>query len=131
MSSSFIFQLQSCIIVAILLYGVTQRKKRARHVRIMSFAIIWDLLLVAQIELTRQAIATASKPLANSALLNIHISLAIGTVLLYFVMIFTGRKLLKGNEKVRPMHRILGLSTLTVRILTLITSMLIETNLRS
>jgi hypothetical protein len=54
--SSIIFQAQSILIVALLIYGVYHRKNRYRHVKIMKSAIIWDLLLVAQIELNRGAI---------------------------------------------------------------------------
>lgn len=131
MSSSVIFQAQSFIIVGILLYGVYHRKNRYKHIRMMYLGIIWDLLLVAQIELSRQAIATASMATTNPVLLNIHISLAVSTVLLYGVMVITGKKLQKHNESFRTRHKILGWTTLTVRILTLITSYLIETNLRN
>lgn len=124
--SSVLFQVQSCIIVAILIYGVMNRKNRYKHVKIMKFGIIWDLLLVAQIELTRQAIVTASKVTTNSTILNIHVSLAVSTVLLYAFVYYTGNKLLKGDESIRKFHKPLGLLTLTTRILTLITSNLIE-----
>src|SRR5690606_33542004 len=122
MSSSVIFQAQSFIIVAILIFGVYHRKNRYKHIRMMYFAIICDLLLVAQIELSRQAIAKASNSLANPILLYIHISLAISTMLLNALMIVTGRKLQKNNESMRARHKVLGWTTLTVRILTLITS---------
>lgn len=125
MSSSVIFQAQSFIIVAILIFGVYHRKNRYKHIRMMYLGIIWDLLLVAQIEFSRQAIAKASNAMANPILLNLHISLAISTVLLYALMVITGRKLQKNNENMRTRHKILGWTTLTVRILTLITSNLI------
>ena len=124
--SSIIFQSQSFLIVGLLLYGVYVRRNRFKHVRIMKLAIFWDLLLVAQIELSRQAIATASKLTQNPTMLIIHISLAVSTVLLYFVMLYTGPKLLKGDETIRKWHKPIGWTTLTVRILTLITSNLIE-----
>lgn len=124
--SSMIFQTQSFLIVGLLLFGVYHRKTRFKHVRIMKTAIIWDLLLVAQIELSRQAIATASKVTANPLILNIHVSLAVSTVLLYFVLFYTGSKLNKGDESIRKWHKPLGFTTLTIRILTLITSNMIE-----
>lgn len=126
--SSIIFQAQSFIIVMLLLYGVYNRKNRYKHVKIMKIAIIWDLLLVAQIELSRQAIATASKAITNPLILNVHISLAVSTVLLYGVVFYTGNKLLKGDESFRRFHKPIALITLTTRILTLITSNLIEVN---
>lgn len=127
MSSSVIFQTQSALIVVLLLYGVFKRKERAKHIKIMKTAIIWDLLLVAQIELTRSAIATATKVVTNPVILNIHISLAVSTVLMYGVVYYTGNKLNKGDESFRSKHKVIGLTTLTLRILTLITSNLIET----
>jgi hypothetical protein len=111
-----------------MLYGVYHRRIRYKHVKIMKTVIIWDLLLVAQIELNRQAINTASKAMSNPAILNIHISLAVSTVLLYGVMFYTGSKLLGGNESIRKFHKPIGLLTLTVRIATLITSNLIPTS---
>ncbi len=126
--SSIIFQVQSFLIVGLLFYGVYHRKNRYKHIKTMKTAIIWDLLLVAQIELSRQAIATASKVTSNPMILNIHVSLAVTAVLLYGVMFYTGTKLKNGNEKVRKFHKPIGLLTLTVRVLTLITSNLIEVN---
>lgn len=123
--SSYIFQTQSFLIVALLIYGVTKRKNKFQHMKIMKAAIIWDLLLVAQIELNRSAIAKASKALTNETILNIHVSLAVSTVLLYAVIYYTGSKLSKGNESIRKYHKNLGILTLTARIATLITSNLI------
>lgn len=124
--SSIIFQVQSFLIVALLIYGVYNRKNRFKHIKIMKFAIIWDLLLVAQIELNRGAINTASKAMTNPTILNIHISLAVSTVLLYILVGITGYKLNNGNESIRKLHKPLGIFTLTTRIATLITSNLIE-----
>jgi hypothetical protein len=126
--SSIIFQVQSFLIVALMLYGVYHRRIRYKHVKIMKTVIIWDLLLVAQIELNRSAINTASKAMTNPTILNIHISLAISTVLLYGVIFYTGRRLLNGDESIRKFHKPIGLLTLTVRIATLITSNMIPTN---
>ena len=123
--SSIIFQVQSFLIVALLLFGVYNRKNKLKHMKIMKSAIIWDLILVAQIEITRSAILKASKVVTNPGILNIHVSLAVSTVLLYGVLFYTGSKLDKGNENMRKKHKFLGLTTLTVRILTLITSNLI------
>lgn len=123
--SAIIFQVQSILIVCLLLYGVYHRRNRYKHIRIMKTAIIWDLILVAQIELTRGAILKASKVTTNSQLLNIHVSLAVSTVLLYAFIFYTGRKLNNGDESIRKKHKVLGVTTLTIRILTLITSFLV------
>lgn len=123
--SSIIFQVQSIIIVSLLFYGVYKKKNRYLHMKIMKTAIIWDLLLVAQIELNRSAILKASKVVSNPMILNIHVSLAVSTVLLYGVVYYTGTKLHKGDEKMRKLHKPIALFTLTTRVLTLITSNLI------
>ena len=91
----------------------------------MKTAILWDLLLVAQIELTRSAIEKASQVVENTQILNIHVSLAVSTVVLYSIVWSLGHKLSKGNENVRKYHKIIGAVTLTTRISTLITSFLI------
>lgn len=125
--SSIIFQTQSTLILAILWFGVFKRKSKDLHVKLMSIGMIWDILLVLQIELTRSAIAKASKAMTNPLLLNIHVSLAVSSVILYGFMVFFGRKLLKGDQSVRAKHKTFGLITITCRSLTYITSFLIQT----
>ena len=98
------------------------RRRRRLHVRIMSVAMIWDVLLILQIELSRSAILKATKALTNPMILNIHISIAVSTVLLYGCMVYTGRAMLSGQTQIRPKHRILGYSTFFMRILTFATS---------
>jgi hypothetical protein len=55
--------------------------------------------------------------------LNIHVSIAVTTVILYGMMIYTGRKLLRG-EPIRREHRTLGYITFFMRVLTFATSFL-------
>lgn len=124
--SVIIFQTQSILIVSLMLFGIFQLKKRKKnvykHIKMMKLAMLWDLLLIAQIELTRGAIFKASKATSNSALLNIHISLAIATVLLYFVVYRFGKRLYAGQKSYFRRHKALGVLTLVMRIATLITS---------
>lgn len=120
--SAVIFQIQSFMIVLLFLLGAANRKNKFKHMRIMKTAIIWDLLLVAQIELTRGAINKASKMFANPIILNIHVSLAVGTVLLFGWVFYSGQKLSTGEEGMRKMHKKIGITTLSARIATLITS---------
>ncbi len=126
MSSSVIFQIQSFLIVATLLFGVYHRRFKSKHMKIMKFAMAWDLLLVLQIELNRGAINKAAQALTNPLLLNIHVGLAVSTVLLYIPVFILGMKLSNGQESVRKPHKFLALTALTLRILTLITSNLIK-----
>jgi hypothetical protein len=80
------------------------------------------VLLILQIELSRSAILKATKALTNPMILNIHISIAVSTVVLYGFMIYTGRKILSGQTLFTRKHRFLGYSTFLMRVLTFATS---------
>lgn len=123
--STIIFQAQSICIVGLIFLGLYHRKNRYQHVKTMKTAIVWDLLLVAQIELTRGAIAKVSNPFSNPLILNIHVILAVSTIVLYFLVFLSGRKLQNGEEGIRKVHKLLGLLTVTTRCATLVTSFLV------
>lgn len=123
-----IFQIQSTLILLLLWVGIFNRKKRNIHVKMMSVGIIWDILLVLQIELTRSAIAKASKVVTNPLLLNFHVTIAVSTVVLYGFMFYYGRKMLKGQNEVRSKHKVLGIMTITLRTMTYITSFMVVSN---
>lgn len=122
MTSAQIFQLQSFLVFTLLTLGVIFRKKRSLHVKFMATALIWDILLILQIELTRSAVGKASEALQNPMILNIHVALALASVLLYGFMLYSGLKMLKNENTIRPRHRTLGYVTYIMRLLTLITS---------
>ena len=88
----------------------------------MITVLTWDILLILQIELTRGAVEKASKAMKNPMLLNIHVALAVSSVIFYFLLIFTGRKLLRGDQSIRARHRVFGWTAFVLRSLTLITS---------
>jgi len=119
---TWLMQTQSFCIVLVMLIGIYFRRNRKAHVRAMSFAMLWDIILILQIELSRSAILKASNAVDNALALNVHVSIAVSTVILYGFMVFTGRKLLSGNNQVKPLHRKLGWTTLIMRILTFVTS---------
>lgn len=121
---TWLMQTQSFFILALMIYGITQSKKRSRHVKIMSTAMIWDIILILQIELSRSAILKASKAMTNTMWLNIHVSIAVTTVIFYVFMTLTGRKVLKGDNSLKARHRVLGYTTTMLRILTFATSFL-------
>ena len=121
MDTGLFFTVQSLLILILIYIGVLFRRNRSLHVKIQMSAIFWDIILILQIELTRQAIHTASKALINPMMLNIHISLALATVVFYGIMFKTGRKILKGSP-IRNFHRVAGWTTLTLRTLVFITS---------
>ena len=122
MSSTLIFQIQNLLIYILITYGIMCRKHRQKHVKIMSISIAWDILLVLQIELTRGAIETTTKVLETPLLTKIHLFFAVSTPLLFIAMIVTGRKLLAGNNDIRPLHKKLGWTTFFFRTAVLITS---------
>jgi hypothetical protein len=122
MSSAVIFQIQSVMIYSLLIFGVLKRKDRVTHVRTMYTVLSWDVLLILQIELSRSAIAKASKAMVNPILLNVHVSFAVASVLFYIALFITGRKLLAGENNIRKKHKFLGWSAVVLRTLTLITS---------
>ncbi|PIP95920.1 MAG: hypothetical protein COW00_01645 [Bdellovibrio sp. CG12_big_fil_rev_8_21_14_0_65_39_13] len=124
MSTAVIFQIQSTLIVALMTYGIYLRRNRAAHIKVMFTTIIWDILLVLQIELSRSAILKASHAMNNPMMLNIHVSIAILTVLFYFAMLRTGYLFKNGRNDIRPLHKKLGWITYTLRWLTYITSFL-------
>ena len=115
-------QLQSFCIVVLMLAGIALHRKRSLHVKIMSSAMIWDIILILQIELSRSAIIKASKAMTNAMALNIHVTIAVTTVIFYGFMVYTGRKVLNGEAAVLPRHKKLGYTTFALRILTFITS---------
>lgn len=122
MSSAVFFQVQSFLIMILMAYGISQAKKRDRHVKIMGSAIAWDIILILQIELTRSAILKASKIMTNPMMLKIHLFFAVSSVLLYFAMIYTGKKIINGETQVKAKHKILGWTTFLFRVLTFATS---------
>lgn len=122
MTSAVVFQVQSFLIYALMIFGITKRKQRKVHVPTMIAVILWDIILVLQIELNRGAVEKASKAMINPLILNIHVSLAVSCVIFYCLLIYSGRKLLKGENKFRNRHKLFGWTALILRTLTLITS---------
>ena len=88
----------------------------------MICVLSWDILLILQIELGRAAVEKAVKALANPWILNVHVTLAVSCVVFYILLIFSGRKLLKGDSLYRPRHKFFGWTAFGLRTLTLITS---------
>lgn len=122
MSTATLFQIQSFLILSLMIYGVTQSKKRMKHVKIMSAAMIWDIILILQIELNRSAIDKALDVFKSQTALKIHLFFAISSVLLYVAMVISGRMVLAGKTTMIKRHRLLGMTTLAFRILTFVTS---------
>ncbi len=122
MTSAQFFQIQSFIIIMILTFGISKRKNRAIHMKTMWIAIIWDLLLVLQIELNRGAIFKASKALSNPFILNFHVTMAVLCVLGYFFLLYSGKLLNLGDAEKRTWHKRIGFTTYALRLITFVTS---------
>jgi uncharacterized membrane protein YozB (DUF420 family) len=122
MTSAVVFQIQSFLVYALMVFGISKRKQRKVHVPTMITVLTWDVLLILQIELNRGAVEKASKAIINPLILNIHVSLAVSCVVFYILLIYTGRKLLQGQNNYRLRHRIFGWTAFALRTLTLITS---------
>jgi hypothetical protein len=119
---TWLMQGQSLCIVLLMIAGIYNRRRTDLHIKIMGLAIVWDILLILQIELSRSAILKASKAMTNAYALNIHVSIAVSTVVLYGFMIHSGRKLLARKMEFKTRHRILGWTTFAMRVLTFATS---------
>ena len=117
-----LMQTQSLCIILLMIAGIVLRRNRKLHVRIMSLAMIWDIILILQVELSRSAVLKASNALSIPMILNIHVAIAVSSVVLYGFMIYTGRKLLAGDNSIRTKHKFLGYTTFIMRLLTFITS---------
>jgi hypothetical protein len=122
MTSAVVFQIQSILIYLLMIFGISKRKQRKVHVPVMSAVLIWDVLLILQIELTRGAVEKASKAVTNPMILNVHVSFALSSVIFYVLLAYTGRKLLKGEHSMRSRHRVFGWTAFVLRTLTLLTS---------
>ncbi len=122
MTSAVVFQIQSILIYSLMVFGITQRKNRKVHVPTMTTVLIWDVILILQIELSRGAVEKASQAVVNSMILNIHVAFAVASVVFYVLLVITGRKLLAGNHQIRARHRIFGWTAFVLRSLTLATS---------
>jgi hypothetical protein len=120
-----LFHVQSAVVLLLIYAAVFNRRKRALHIRLAKTAIIWDIILVLQIEIARGAVEKAVHVGTNKWLLNYHVAVAISVVVLYIVTWILGRRLSRGDESVRPVHRIIGWLIVAMRTSTLITSYMI------
>jgi hypothetical protein len=122
MKTSVLFPLQGLLILLLMYVGVYFRRNRSIHIKLMGTTIIWDLLLIVQIELTRGAVAKAAKAITDPLILNIHVALAVSCVLAYCFMFYSGRKVLKGERDILPKHKFMGITTVILRTAVFITS---------
>ena len=83
-----------CVCVVVLV-GYIFRRRRGIHVPAMLTAFIIDMSVVAYIEVTRDALASAKAKMGP--LMVVHLIFSISVVVLYFGQIATGLRKLKGG----------------------------------
>lgn len=109
-----------CVLLAV---GIACRRTRSRHVPIMLTGFVLDLALLLYIEFGKNAIKQAATG-AVQPIFYIHISVATLSLLMYFVQLYTGfRLLLKGTG--REKHKMLAMIFIPLRLATTVTSFLL------
>lgn len=89
----------------------------------MVIAFVADLLLVLSLVVFREALTKVNAEMSWP--LMVHVPIAVFTVILYGVTVYTGYRLYKGAP-VRQRLRILDRILVPARVLTLFTSLLVE-----
>ncbi|MBI2922476.1 MAG: hypothetical protein HYY18_15605 [Planctomycetes bacterium] len=109
----------STAVLAVIAAGLAFRRRRRVHIPLMLSAFVLDVASVLYLQVQRQAVQTAvGKP---TTMLMIHVSLAIGTILLYLIVIPLGWRLAV-TGKGRPQHRRAAVLFLLFRVGTWVTA---------
>lgn len=112
----------SFLILVLMFWGRSlHSKNRQLHIKVMSFVIAADLLLVGYLALFNQALSKINGDM--STLLIVHLFFALTTVLLYLRLIPIGIKLAKGDESQRIAMRQMDRLIVIFRTMTFVTSM--------
>ncbi len=101
----------STVILLSIYYGVSQRKNRERHIRIMVSCGIADILLVLAIVYFRRALPKAME--ADTTILKVHLVFSIPALLLWFTAFWSGIQ--RKKEKCLRFHRWNAISFLVAR----------------
>lgn len=96
--------------------GLLRRKNKNIHIPLMLSAITLDVVVVVILEVTRNAVKTASE-FKLSALAQTHIFVSSIAMLHYPVLIFLGVQLYRGKYGKKGLHRRLGVSCYAFRTL--------------
>lgn len=116
--------LTSLIILAFFIWGRSLRFTNLRlHILVMLSCMTADLILVLALVLMRDALSHVSPGMHWT--LRIHVPIAVATVVFYFITAYAGYRLYKGDERARPRLRRLDKILLTLRVLTLVTSVMV------
>jgi hypothetical protein len=116
----------STLVVALVLAGLSNRRRPPVHRAFMVSAFMIDLLLVLYIEATRHAVETVVTGV--HPLLWTHAAISIAVLICYALMIGLGRRLFAGALEVRLTHRNLGIAFCVLRSLNYVTSFFVQTH---
>lgn len=114
----------STLVIVLLFIGLMFRKNRELHPPIMSLAFLIDLGLVLVIEFNRKAVETVASSVVNQPdyFLIFHALVSLLVLVLYIMMIFSGLKILKGNDEQIARHRSFAYLFIVLRLTNYITS---------
>lgn len=113
--SSILLQVQSILIFILLIYTSLQFKSPNDYLSLIKYVIIWDLLLVIQIEVKKYFINKEIKTLNKPFILKFHLALAVITVILYLANLYM-------TYSVNNYFELIVFLTIVFRFGTLITS---------
>jgi hypothetical protein len=123
----------SFIITFVLIVGVFLSYNRKIHPPIMVGCFLADVGLVIWLEVTREAVETATGNM--SALMVTHIALAMSMLVLYVLMLLSGLKLLRAPANsdslaIRRRHKFGAILFFVVRVAVLVTAMMVASDVR-
>jgi uncharacterized membrane protein YozB (DUF420 family) len=107
-------QLISSAALLLIALGYISRRNQRRHILMMSAAFAIDISLLLFIELSRDATASVLK--ASSGLIWFHVTVSAFMLVLYFVQIVLGLRLLAGGARLRGTHRRIGWAFIAARL---------------
>jgi hypothetical protein len=114
----------SLVLLALLLWGRTLWSKNLRlHIAVMLSCFAGDLLLVFALVTMRNALAQVSPGMHWT--LKLHVPIAVGTLVFYFLASLAGYRLYKGDERARPRLKLFDKILVTLRVLNLATSLMV------
>jgi hypothetical protein len=116
----------STLVVALVIAGLSNRRRPMVHRTFMISAFVVDLLLVLYIEATRHAVETVVTGV--HPLIWVHAAISVAVLVCYALMIGLGRRLFAGALDLRLTHRNLGIAFCVLRGLNYVTSFLVQTH---
>lgn len=110
----------SFLVLVLLAVGLARRRDRRTHPWIMRVAFALDLGLVGFLELTRGAVERASE--FASGLLAFHVLVAVLALVTNVYLLYSGTKILAGEDQRQPRHRQVAWVFVVLRLTTFVTA---------